>query len=617
MWKGIYNAMEVTKNKKSILLNITDNKTGKIYNQPEEICKHFAEYFEHVPLNVRNKIPTTVPSFKNYLPQSAKQSMYFKETDPAEVLNFINKLKDNCSTGDIDIPNQFLKIIGFPLSYLISYIANRSILSGYMPNILKVGKQTPIFKSGENWFSNYRPITVVNSISKIIEKLVGDRLISYLETFELLNKNQFGFRKKHSTIHAMINLLDTCLNSLDQKLTVGGVFLDISKAFDCVDHNILFDKLKNYGIRGNILEWFKSYLSNRELYVSVDGEVSSNYKLSYGVPQGSVLGPVLFLLYINDIINSSNKFHFSMFADDTALILKIDRESYDETIRLELLKVMKWFDANMLLLNVDKTKYLYFGPHYNIIHTLQSCVPEYLYKKTIAVNVDIVENNEVKYLGVVFDNKLKFDKQIRGTTMKLSRMVGILWKCRDLPIAAKLTIYHSLVASYLNYGILIWGSELAKNVAGKYPLDHVPHQLSQLNVAHNKIIRAITCSKKYDKKSKTITHTAPLLKKLNLLNLNDIYYLQLALFAFDCIITNNLPSSLSDYITNVKNVYNTRACEHDAVVVQSNLEGTCKTIKIASAYLWNLIPIEIRKTNYSRHTFKSKVRNWLISMYDN
>ena len=122
--------------------------------------------------------------------------MYFYETNPNEVFDLINKLKNNCSTGDIDIPNQFLKLIAFPLSYIIAYIANRSIISGYMPNILKVGKQTPIFKSGENCFSNYRPITVVNSISKIIEKLVGKRLISYLEKFELLNKNQFGFRKK-------------------------------------------------------------------------------------------------------------------------------------------------------------------------------------------------------------------------------------------------------------------------------------------------------------------------------------------------------------------------------------------------------------------------------------
>lgn len=227
----------------------------------------------------------------------------------------------------------------------------------------------------------------------------------------------------------------------------------------------------------------------------MNGEQSSKYNFVYGVPQGSVLGPILFLIYINDVVNSSDKLHFSMFADDTALILKIDREYYDETIKSELLKVMKWFDANLLLLNVDKTKYLYFGPHFNIIHALQSCVPECLYKKTIVVNTEIVESDEVKYLGVVFDNKFKFEKQIRGTTMKLSRMVGILWKCRDLPIAAKLTIYHSLVASHLNYGILIWGSELAKNVSGNFSLDHVPHQLSQLNTAHNKVIRAITCSR--------------------------------------------------------------------------------------------------------------------------
>ena len=277
----------------------------------------------------------------------------------------INKLNDHSSTGDIDIPNQFLKMLSFPLSYLISYISNRSLTTGHVPNILKIGKQTPVFKSGENYFSNYRPITVCNSISKIIERIAGNRLIEYLERNKILNEHQFGFRKKHSTIHAMINILDTSLEALDQKLTVGGVFLDISKAFDCVDHDILLHKLENYGIRGNVYDWFKSYLSNRKQFVTINGKSSDYYNTSYGVPQGSVLGPILFLLYINDVTNSSNKLSFSMFADDTALILKIDRALYEETIKNELKNVMLWFDSNLLLLNVDKTKYLYLGPYDN------------------------------------------------------------------------------------------------------------------------------------------------------------------------------------------------------------------------------------------------------------
>lgn len=165
------------------------------------------------------------------------------------------------------------------------------------------------------------------------------------------------FEKKHSSIHAMINILDTSLEALDKKkLTVEGVFLDINKAFDCVDHEILLHKLGNCGIRGNVYDWFKSYLSNRKQFVSINGKSSNYYNLCYGVPQGSVLGPILFVLYINDVTYSSNKLSFTMFADDTSLVLKIDRELYEETIKNELKDVMLWFDSNLLLLNVDKNQ---------------------------------------------------------------------------------------------------------------------------------------------------------------------------------------------------------------------------------------------------------------------
>ena len=418
MWQGIYDAMEVSRTKKSLNLKLIDKNTGQLFTDPSEISNCFAKYFENVPVNVRNKLPFTVPDFRKYLPKPSPHTIYFYDTDPLEIFNLINKLKNSCSTGDLDVPNQFLKMLAFPLSYIITYLTNRSINSGCMPRELKIGKQTPVFKSGPNYFSNHRPITVVNSISKIIEKVVGTRFVNFLEQFALLNKKQFGFRKHHSTIHAMINLLDTCLEGLDQKLTVGGIFLDISKAFDCVDHEILFAKLENIGIRGIALDWFKSYLSDRELFVSIKNKSSMRYNLKYGIPQGSVLGPILFLIYINDVTNSSEKLSFSMFADDTALILKLDRESYNESMRSELQKVMLWFDANMLLLNVDKTKYIFFGPYNNTIKALHSCVPEYLYKLTILDDDDqITEHDEVKYLGVIFDNNLKFEKQINNTTI--------------------------------------------------------------------------------------------------------------------------------------------------------------------------------------------------------
>ena len=615
-WEGLYMALDISRNKKTVFTNIKDVKSDTIYSDPTEVSNKFAEYFKSVPEKVREKITTDKPDFTKYMNKPVSHSIFLEETSPIEVFNLIQKLKNSCSTGNMDVPNQFLKMISFPLSYMLSYLINRSLNSGEMPRAFKIGKQTPVFKNGNNCFSNYRPITVVNSFAKITEKVVGKRVVSYLDKFEILNSKQFGFRKNHSTIHAMINLFDTCLEGLESRLTVGGLFLDISKAFDCVDHDILLQKLDRYGIRGKMLDWFKSYLSERELFVSIDGKSSDKYTLKYGVPQGSVLGPILFLIYINDVTNSSDKFDFSMFADDTAAIIKIDHKNYDITIKDELLKVMKWFDNNLLLLNVDKTKYLYFGPYNNSIKALHDCVPEFLFKKKLDIDPPITEHSEVKYLGVIFDNKLNFSKQINSITMKINRMVGMLWKSRDLPREAKLMIYHSLVASYLNYGILIWGSSLALNLTGKFDLKHVPCQLHNVNVAHNKIIRAITCSKRYDKETKTITHTAPLLKQLNLLSLNDIYYSQLALFAYDCLVTDNLPDMFNNYLKNVENAYNSRTNPLNVQISRVELSASFRTIKIAAGYIWNLLPIDIRSTNYSKNVFKSKLKSWLISKYN-
>ena len=192
-WEGLYMAMEVTRTRKTISTNMKDLATGKVYNDPKEIADCFAKYFEQVPHNVRKKLSSKVPDFTNYLPKSLRNSMFFNDSTPLEVFDLLNKLKNSCSTGNVDIPNQFLKLITFPLSYILSHLINRSLSSGIMPTLLKVGKQTPVFKGGEVCFSNHRPITVVNSFSKIFEKIAASRLINYLDRFNILNNRQFGF----------------------------------------------------------------------------------------------------------------------------------------------------------------------------------------------------------------------------------------------------------------------------------------------------------------------------------------------------------------------------------------------------------------------------------------
>ena len=223
--------------------------------------------------------------------------MNLYDTNNSEVLKHITNLKNNCSSGPLTIPNRFLKIIAYPLSHLLTNIINRSMRIGYVPISFKIGKQTPVFKAGDDKIQNFRPITVCSSLSKILEKIVRERVTEYLDQYKILNNSQFGFRKKHSTNHAMINITESTLEAIEANLKVGGVFLDIAKAFDCVNHDILLRKLEYYGFRETSLMWFESYLKDRTHYVNIKQSKSHLYKMKSGVPQGETLAPVLFIIF--------------------------------------------------------------------------------------------------------------------------------------------------------------------------------------------------------------------------------------------------------------------------------------------------------------------------------
>ena len=245
----------------------------------------------------------------------------------------------------------FLKLLIFHLNLV------------FFPDNLKIGKVNPLYKkdSAENP-SNYRPISVLSVFSKITKKLMHNRLYKFLEKFELLYLLQFGFRENHSTTHALLSLTESIKHSIDNWKSGCGIFLDLQKAFDTVNHDILIKKLEHYGIRGNVLDWFRSYLQGRFQYVSVNSHSSDLLPISCGVPQGSVLGPLLFLIYVNDLPNISKVLQFYLFADDTSIYFESDNLlTLQKVVNQELRKVRKWLEANRLSLNISKTM-LFFIP---------------------------------------------------------------------------------------------------------------------------------------------------------------------------------------------------------------------------------------------------------------
>ena len=283
------------------------------------------------------------------------------------------------------------------------------------------------------------------------------RLYRFLELHDVLFSLQFGFQENHSIDHALVSLTETVKNTLDNKRFGCGIFIDLQKAFDTVNHKILLSKLEHYGVRGCALEWFGSYLSDRKQYVSVNGSNSNLLSVTCGVPQGSVLGPLLFLIYINDLPNASKKLNFYLFADDTNIYYESSNLSnLIKIVNRELKSVKKWLDANKLSLNIDKTNYIIF-------HSSSATVPSDAVVKIRKKYIKRVKF--VKFLGLLLDEHLSWKYHLSELSKKLARTCGIFFIIRNLlPLDVSLCLYNALFLSFLQYGLVVWGGTYASYI---------------------------------------------------------------------------------------------------------------------------------------------------------
>jgi len=463
-----------------------------------------------------------------------------------------------------------------------------SILTGQVPSDLKIAKVIPIYKKGnKNQSSNYRPISMLNILSKILEKIIFSRMLSFLDKYKILNKHQFGFRKNHSTATALINALDNVYEHLDRGEDVIGVYLDIQKAFDCINHDILLDKLKAYGIRGTAWEWFKNYLGNRKQFVSLMGYKSTNHAINYGVPQGSVLGPLLFLIYINDIQNANNTAFLNLFADDTSLfVFDKDVNNLFATCNNVLESINKWFIANKLKLSLDKCVYTYFQRTKN----KKSMTSHKLYLN--GAELQRVENS--KYLGIFIDENLTWHTHIQYIISKLLKFCSIFYKLRSIiPHQILKTLYFSLVHPHLSYCV-----EIYANTYNKY--------LDPLIKLNNKILRILQNQKiNYPvKKMYTLYNCMPVPQ------LHE-YSILLLMHKFNYN-KEQLPLIFQVYFTE-----NFLVHRHDTRQVslfhlnRTNSTHGQRSIKFKGCKLWNNLP-EIIRLNRGMFTFKKKLKIYLM-----
>lgn len=442
----------------------------KIAKTPEAALEAVNDYFSSIASDLAKTILDKNFHFNsniNEVQPSPVNSMVMIETSEQEIESVLMNLKTDSAVGWDGIPTKLLKLAKDSVVPVITHIANLCVVSGIFPKTFKKAIIHPIYKSGNReCVKNYRPISVLPALSKIIEKIMNKRLLSFLEKESILSNNQFGFRSGRSTAQAVSGLVETVATHIDSKRKCIGVFLDLAKAFDTVSIPKLLHKMENIGIRGTALKLFSDYLHDRTQRVTLNGMSSRDCRVSFGVPQGSVLGPTLFLIYINTLCGLNlKKCDIFAFADDTALIFhgKTWGEARKNT-ELGLKVIFQWLNENLLTLNVAKTKYLLFS---NTVRTLPSTFHLQLHDglcsfecmESMNCGCDFLERVEtIKYLGVLIDEKINWCPQINQLTERTRKLMYIFKKLRHIADSALTkTVYLALCQSIISYCITSWG----------------------------------------------------------------------------------------------------------------------------------------------------------------
>ena len=295
LWSGIKSIINIKNNRLHTISQIVHN--GQVINKPTEMANVFYHYFVNIAFKIDDGISKTRKSPLDYLGRKSEFSSFFlSPTDTAEVECIIAEFKNGKALGPYNIPCNLLKLLSPYISSALVILTDESFTTGIFPDKLKVAKVILSIKKGaSDNLSNYRPIPLLSVFSKTFEKIMYKRLYKFLEMNEILHPLQFGFRKNHSTSHTLISMTETIKKTIDNGHFGCGIFTDLKKAFDTVNHSVLLKKLDHYGVRGIPLQWFDSYLAKRQQYVSINGCTSDKLVITHGVPQGSVLGPLLFL----------------------------------------------------------------------------------------------------------------------------------------------------------------------------------------------------------------------------------------------------------------------------------------------------------------------------------
>ena len=583
----------------NILNNITNLKSKKQINNinlsltPEEIitdpitiANTFNHYFTTVGTNLSNKIKMPEQDGLNRLKTVKKipQSMFLNYITELEVLTYIKQLNPNKATRSDCIPTKYIKLSAEVIAPALTLIFNKCIEKGVFPEDLKIAEVIPIFKKGDKTkLNNHRPISKLSPFSKIFERHLHTELTKFINKHNILHPHQYGFRQNSSTEQAITQITQEISTNIQNKYYTCSIFLDLAKAFDTIDHKILISKLYNYGIRGLPAKLLINYLTNRSQRTKINNYYSNFENITCGIPQGSILGPLLFNLYINDLPNVSD-FSVRLFADDACLNLKNKNpDKLEAEVNKQLTKISNWTKINKLSINHSKSKVIIF----NRINNTK--------KFEIKMDEQILERvTNIKYLGVHLDEKLNWKIHIKKVQAKLSTASYILSKTRHyVPQSTLKLLYYSLAYSNFNYCITAYGGTYKTN-------------LNPIIILQKRIIRIITHNK-FDAPSK------PIFLTLKLLPFQYVYRLNILILMYK--IKNNLITG-SYNLSQIQQTHNysTRLSQQDNFYQNFNRTDIGQATSSAQGVkLWREIPTELK--SFPLHIFKTKLKHYLINLF--
>ena len=460
LWTLINKIIGKENNKSHVIDSIKSANISR--TDPYSITNTFNEFFSTVGKRYAEKQKVSLTETTNNIGniENNPKTLFLSPCTAEEIGTIISKLPHKTSSGHDNISNVLLKKLTQSIIDPLSIIFNQSMETGKFPETMKKADVTPLYKSkDEQECTNYRPISLLLTLSKLLEKVIYTRTYNFLTNTKQFYNSQYGFRQNHSCENAVSELVAEIIKSKQEGLYTISMFLDLSKAFDTLDHDVLIRKLEKYGIRGNAKQWFKDYLTNRRMrtkcVVASTGkmEYSEYQNITYGTPQGSCLGPLIFIIFINDLHKQLEHSKSLLFADDTTLYKSHRNLNYlTWCIEEDMNKLTKWFRINKLTLNLDKTVCILFQKSNET--------------KQIEINIGnqkIQNTTETKFLGIWIDEYLKWNTHIQKLLLKLTRNSNLLKLNQNMmPTMTKKLIYHSHIGSHIQYGLLLWGNNASE-----------------------------------------------------------------------------------------------------------------------------------------------------------